>query len=770
MRSARRGKRSIFFIIRSLKIRKKYLIKISQSIYRVYGRKYVGWSESGVVRIRWTHVTYLGRLASHLIDEPRLLYIMRFGKGSPSSLPPSFFLGRLFFFFPKNYFVISNMGIDSFSSGLIYRRKALKRHTRQFRILLLHPISEGNKDDHVHGSLLVSDLDYEKGAFETTSYIWGSSNLPKTTAFIDNMPMPITKSLDDFLRCLRRENEQVRIWADGICINQEDNDEKSDQVAMMADIYKSCSCVNVWLPSPARIVEKTSSGKKLARLDALLSMIADGHFHDIPGFEVDVHTGALAFREIPDFQDLWEGFLLLARSPWWTRAWTAQEVFLPPHVLFHHDATGGTCDLSLVKRAMRRFGGYSRNPHPCCAEAIEVFPVEKYAIIWEFLLQTRKIEYFREVHLGAREPDLRDCFYIVVASFADRQCYQGRDRIYSLLSAANHVYRCQRPDYTKTEEDVFTSFFECMLRESKSHLMYRLSDGMDFRLLQGLSFGPVDEVASKKPSWVPDFSQSWSLETVQAQLDRFGISRIYRASGWMKGRADVRGRELHLKGFFMDKIQVVGEAALKLHDPASFRCALAQWQLMIEEHLASQARGPSDLYKQLAMTMCGEVCGEFRTEKHRATMARKLFLSRIWNVNIVRLLVETSFQRMAWSESWRPCQPEDRPSEHDLDDLFRSGDLSCLTYKPYRNGVIACLSHRALFITEHGRIGLCVPHARPGDEVWGIFGSRVPFVLSPVQTEDQQKKLKSYHMIGDCYLHGAMSGELVQPGMKIKLI
>lgn len=40
-----------------------------------------------------------------------------------------------------------------------------------------------------------------------------------------------------------------------------------------------------------------------------------------------------------------------------------------------------------------------------------------------------------------------------------------------------------------------------------------------------------------------------------------------------------------------------------------------------------------------------------------------------------------------------------------------------------------------------------------GDEVWVLFGGRVPFVLRPNEAGS------TFSMIGDCYLHGFMDGE-----------
>lgn len=43
------------------------------------------------------------------------------------------------------------------------------------------------------------------------------------------------------------------LWIDAICINQDDIAEKNSQVAMMAEIYKKATRVNIWLGESNRL-------------------------------------------------------------------------------------------------------------------------------------------------------------------------------------------------------------------------------------------------------------------------------------------------------------------------------------------------------------------------------------------------------------------------------------------------------------------------------------------------------------------------------------
>src|ERR1700761_1573639 len=97
----------------------------------------------------------------------------------------------------------------------------------------------------------------DKPTYEALSYAWGDSAKVKTIT-CDGKEIHITKSLHDALTnlrfgsrgqkySLRRHSRSRTIWADAICINQEDNAEKTIQVAMMAEIYSSADEVLIWL-------------------------------------------------------------------------------------------------------------------------------------------------------------------------------------------------------------------------------------------------------------------------------------------------------------------------------------------------------------------------------------------------------------------------------------------------------------------------------------------------------------------------------------------
>ncbi|KAL6413247.1 hypothetical protein AUP68_02753 [Ilyonectria robusta] len=77
------------------------------------------------------------------------------------------------------------------------------------------------------------------------SYCWGGSD--KTVPVrVNNQITHVTPSLASALTEIRSRGH-VKVWADAICINQDDDEERSHQVLRMAAIYRSAHAVIAWL-------------------------------------------------------------------------------------------------------------------------------------------------------------------------------------------------------------------------------------------------------------------------------------------------------------------------------------------------------------------------------------------------------------------------------------------------------------------------------------------------------------------------------------------
>jgi hypothetical protein len=101
----------------------------------------------------------------------------------------------------------------------------------------------------VHCSIAHETLaKYENSLLEfyiAVSYVWGDPNI-KSTVLVDGERLEITSSLDMALRHIR-DGERMRVWADGVCIHQNDIEDRNLQVSQMGSIYSTAQHTIIFL-------------------------------------------------------------------------------------------------------------------------------------------------------------------------------------------------------------------------------------------------------------------------------------------------------------------------------------------------------------------------------------------------------------------------------------------------------------------------------------------------------------------------------------------
>ncbi|KAL5318093.1 hypothetical protein ACEPPN_015197 [Leptodophora sp. 'Broadleaf-Isolate-01'] len=200
----------------------------------------------------------------------------------------------------------------------------------------------------------------ENPDFVALSYTWGPKEPPIQVLMYDASPtggktvqtVQITENLAHSLDELISFAAERPLWIDAICINQENEEEKSWQVALMRYIYSSASSVFIWLGP-----DEEDGGSALARLDEVGRQV----YHEpwLVKFEVDYWYSMYAGQEFPSevFSSLFhfhgddktlEQLIgehsvsnqvnasipfsrtkILLQRPWWQRIWVLQEVVLP---------------------------------------------------------------------------------------------------------------------------------------------------------------------------------------------------------------------------------------------------------------------------------------------------------------------------------------------------------------------------------------------------------------------------------------------------------
>ena len=135
-----------------------------------------------------------------------------------------------------------------------------KLHSQETLVLVL---SQGAGTDAIFGRLITRNLkhyiqalenrttDEDVESFEALSYTWDPSLRGYPFPTEDGI-VQITLSLKIALQRLRLANKHRILWADGICINQDDLSEREEQVRLMGDIYRTARRTVVFLGEETR--------------------------------------------------------------------------------------------------------------------------------------------------------------------------------------------------------------------------------------------------------------------------------------------------------------------------------------------------------------------------------------------------------------------------------------------------------------------------------------------------------------------------------------
>lgn len=629
-----------------------------------------------------------------------------------------------------------------------YRYQSLRSPATQIRLLELLP-----GHGIIRCRLKATDLVEAKGTYEPISYCWNActhrhwwgvaykeKKKKKQKAFrmrVDGAEFYISESLRAALRQLRLTAEIRLLWADAVCINQADDDEKSAQVAVMGNIYRSGKQTLVWLGDADcwterafRLLRSMSSHS----IEASNSPESRGEPEDQPEY---TRGEAGAKKTHPRYARLvWAACRsmlsnLALRSvlhrPYFERAWIVQEIVLSDNAVVmcgKHEITGHELYNGLHEI------GWSR-----------LLP-EQAPSIQNSIVDLRK------------NPGLY-CLDTIISKPSHTKASNPRDKLYSALGLHQNCMRCAGSvvvDYRKDIDEVFLDATKILL--SRSPFLDILSMSYCNRVTRGPTSGNI-------PSWV------WNPAPRSTEYDlsraEGGTTYPFQASQGLESRPEFRGRMLGLLGYVFDQVRIVGNVLppdlpyttrlLRGHMMEAIRCYFSWVNISgICEQGITEAEANIRIYafrctikplKQKLSTVKMWYSNwdddeDARTFKafHAELMKRfSRFLSPGAKKANMRAKLEfwAAIQIFRWQIVW-----DEISASHRFDSFH---DRSHET-----------LRGRRVVRTENGVCGLCPQDTRPDDKLVLLQGANVPMVLRPSG--------KNWTLVGECFIFGAMYGEL----------
>ena len=157
--------------------------------------------------------------------------------------------------------------------------------------------------------------------FDALSYEWGQKGETETI-LVDGKPLSIPRSLLLFLKALKASpvTNTTPIFADAICIDQQNLEERASQVQLMGQVYTSARRVHIWLGP-----ERAGIGLLFKFCNVLKGSETDGkvrgRFEEVFG----EHNEAA-------FQEAVQAFTTCS---YWRRLWVIQEILLAKDLRVH---------------------------------------------------------------------------------------------------------------------------------------------------------------------------------------------------------------------------------------------------------------------------------------------------------------------------------------------------------------------------------------------------------------------------------------------------
>ncbi|KAH8760794.1 heterokaryon incompatibility protein-domain-containing protein [Hyaloscypha finlandica] len=327
------------------------------------------------------------------------------------------------------------------------------------------------------------------------SYCWGNATKTRVIFLSPGICVEVTQNLynalDDVVRMdwFRQsrtheyEDHSVLLWADALCINQEDPVERSQQVRQMRQIYSRASEVVSWIPCGSEqavdyLVRNRFYGEgietevQLPSTSTPFVRFLDGSDNQNDVVSLDEYETRKEW--VNQEWDIMEDFFTQA---YWRRVWVIQEVAVATEVTVLCGSYEIPWDDVAAVLAM-----WKKNP--------DIVPIDKRAY-----LKAMHLAEFRDRFLVKREPiSLLD---------AMRWSYQTeatdpRDKIFALLGLCHDgATYVPVPNYKQPLEEIIADMSKTMMSFDRS---------LDLMCLKGTAL----EDQSKLPSWTPNWVNLWS--------------------------------------------------------------------------------------------------------------------------------------------------------------------------------------------------------------------------------------------------------------------
>ncbi|KAI0479823.1 HET-domain-containing protein [Xylaria cf. heliscus] len=600
------------------------------------------------------------------------------------------------------------------------------------------------------------------------NYVQMSSERDHYVESEDRSIIKVTKNLVDALQqisriqCSDAEEQISSWWIDAICINQEDPEERSGQVAVMDEIYQKAESVLIWLGKEdehtgvaIKVLKSLANVSpdlaKTARSFRSFNMDSFGILDSLSGLCEDLGIKDVQLQDLPHYAAFLE-------RKWFTRMWVVQESFFSA-------ATTVFCGEREIKWEMIQQSSrvLDQTGMDTLLKAYVGYSTQYSLDVDAIRLPDNRLS--NQLIFGSLQRGTAEAIGLGQLLYYSRffEASDPRDKVYAVLGLWRYTRSNEAgnvdiwPDYKKDVADVYVEATIAAIHESGNLDVLSLVEGTS------------SERAIELPSWIPDYSQGPQVYPLVQPSKPTSGSRGLHAN--FETLRDSRTRNLPVQGFQVDIIEdvaptygaIMNEFQLgsllslllaypQIQYPTGISPCTAFWRTLIKDtfrgtqaSIEAQHAFPAfvmqrdrEIRQQIAnLDDCNEtqLAEDFRAFL-RDTEAVIEHLSSTYGEDkaIPALEQIEDMIRVEEQEEGSPAEQKLESDRKDIEESFR-----------------VAYFRRRLFRTAGGYFGIASQSVMPGDTVWVLSGARVPFVLSAVDAEGE-----SWRLVSEAYVHGIM--------------
>lgn len=663
-----------------------------------------------------------------------------------------------------------------------YGYRTLHRSRSEIRLLKLLPKDGSEKLKFIPACHIFHAALHEKPKFVALSYVWGDA-IDSRLILVENSPVLVTKNLYDAMMALRPPKEHIVVWIDSLCINQSDDEEKSWQVGLMADIYQQAYKVVAWLgsadsssdsvmdylnsfgakaeacgmdngPEPylqvwqklalkppafrdlsrSKVMIRTPAGKPLTFSQDVLH----GLFYSISGWHDQDNLLPIA------------GMKRLFTRPWWGRIWVLQEITLPENAEF----------ICGTKRITRRRCSAALNAYCALRSILSAKFANEPQSLTPYQLEIASFLFQHRPTIMLSSWNIYRYSRFALAALLRATCVGSinlrrhgphhlestdpRDKIFALLGLAADREELEDlgvlPDYTKSCKETYTTAMAALLQQGHISL---------------LSFCQTPKIQSDLPSWVPDWSRCTTGMLQDVENDHITLYPKFSASG-----AESRHSKITIirRDGAIEGISVVCHVYDEIYEVGSFPGRTSSHEVPLSETFSWPIKWLIEILRLTYHNKQGYE--DFSDRLHAA--ARTSIGGVGWNqdTQLVRVgddrfleavvLLQNGIKYIR--ENYIKLGVQQLLANRAVKDRIKS---RIAVHVGLGSEIIGKSLGRLPFITRKGHLVLGPEYIKRGDFVALIRGTQVPFVL-------RRQSGGQYQLVGEAYVDGIMDGEAME--------